>query len=143
MRHHTKDKGDMGVGFVIADALKSGFQVATVLSEHLPFDLIIISPQMKLRRLSVKYSTATDGKVVAKYVSSWNDRKGTHIKKADQTEFDATAVYCPDTGEIYYIRNNEIDISRAMVLRLTPPKNGQIKGVNLAKGFLGIHRLFD
>jgi len=142
MRHHTKDKGDMGVGFVIADALKSGFQVATLISEHLPFDLIVISPEMALCRLSVKFSSANKGKVTVKYISSWNDRKGTHTRKANRSEFDATAVYCPDTGEVYYIRNDEIAVSRTLVLRLTPARNKQSKGVNMASDFTGIQRVF-
>jgi len=142
MRHHTKDKGDMGVGFVIADALKSGFQVATLISEHLPFDLIIISPEMQLCRLSVKYRKASNGTLTVKFVSSWNDRHGTHTKKVDRTEFDATAAYCPDTGQIYYLRNDEVEVSRTMMLRLVPPKNGQKKCIKMAEDFCGIERLF-
>jgi hypothetical protein len=132
----------MGVGFVIADALKSGWQVATLLSEHLPFDLVIISPDMRLFRLSVKYSTAKDGVVPVRYKSAWNDRRGTHRKVADLAEFDATATYCPNTGEVYYLRNDEIDGKGGEVrLRLTPPKNGQRKGVRMAPAFIGISRL--
>lgn len=142
MRHHTKDKGDMGVGFIIADALKSGLQVATLLSEHLPFDLIIISEKMQLCRLSVKFSAAKDGTVQVKYASSWADRKGTHTKAADKTEFDATAVFCPDTGEAYYLRNEEVDVEQSLQLRLTPSRNGQKKGVKMAADYRGIHRLF-
>lgn len=44
MRHHTKDKGDIGLGCVIADLLKHDIQVALPVSEHLPFDLIAIHP---------------------------------------------------------------------------------------------------
>src|SRR5216683_5100347 len=45
VRHHTKDKGDEGLGQVIADLMTNGVQVAVPLSEHLPFDLIAIGEQ--------------------------------------------------------------------------------------------------
>lgn len=41
--HHTKDKGDVGLGHVIAVLLENGIQVALPISEHLPFDCIAIS----------------------------------------------------------------------------------------------------
>lgn len=53
--HHTKSKGDSGLGFVIADLLSRGVQVALPISEHLPFDCIAISIGGCLCRLSVKY----------------------------------------------------------------------------------------
>ncbi len=39
MRHHTKDKGDEGLGQITGDFMTHGVHVAVPLSEHLPFDL--------------------------------------------------------------------------------------------------------
>lgn len=141
MRHHTKDKGDMGLGFVIGDCLSNGFQVATLLSEHLPFDLIVISPEMETKRLSVKYRKIRNGILTFKFMSAWADTHGIHQKPVDKTEFDATAIYCPDTGECYYIRNEEAPVS-ALTLRVVPPKNNQKTGVLLAENFKGPGRIF-
>jgi len=55
MRHHTKDKGDVGLTRVMADLVAHDIQVALPISEHLPFDLIAIHPTGDLRRVSVKY----------------------------------------------------------------------------------------
>jgi hypothetical protein len=44
MRHHTKDKGDIGLACAMADLVKHDIQVALPMSEHLPFDLIAIHP---------------------------------------------------------------------------------------------------
>ncbi len=54
MGHHTKDKGDLGVGFVIADLIRNDIKVALPISEHLPFECIAISPEGGLCRVSVK-----------------------------------------------------------------------------------------
>ena len=55
MNHPTKNKGDIGVAQIIADLMKNGIQVCLPISEHLPFDLIAISPDGHfLKRVQVK-----------------------------------------------------------------------------------------
>ena len=61
MRHHTKDKGDEGLGQVIADLMTSGVHVAVPLSEHLPFDLVAIDDGGVMRRVQVRYRASADG----------------------------------------------------------------------------------
>jgi hypothetical protein len=142
MRHHTKDKGDSGVGFVVADLLSKNIQVALPISEHLPFDCIAISEENRLIRLSVKYRAKdAHGGLCVALKSNWNDRHGTHIKRQNKAAFDATAVYCPDTGKCYYIRNDEA--GDAFVLRMEVPKNGQHKGVRLAADYQDPRKMFD
>jgi PD-(D/E)XK endonuclease len=70
MRHHTKDKGDLGLGFIIGDLLRAGIQVALPLSEHLPFDAIAVDEQGGLRRLQVKYRAVRQGRIVCGLMSS-------------------------------------------------------------------------
>jgi len=143
MKHHTKDKGDTGVGFVVADLLKHGVQPAFLLSEHLPFDCIAISPEMALCRLSVKYRAAKNDRIEVSLTSSWADRNGNHAKHHDKGRFDAVAVYCPDTQSVYYVKAGEFaENVDAFTLRLAPAKNGQKAGVRMASEFLGPHRLF-
>jgi len=108
-RHHTKDKGDSGLGFVIADLLSKGIQVALPISEHLSFDCIAISMKNKLCRVSVKYrSLNSRGAIEVRLKSSWADKHGTHYRKHDMKAYDATAIYCPETKKCYYVRNNEV-----------------------------------
>lgn len=143
MKHHTKDKGDKGVGFVVADLLKHGIQPAFLLSEHLPFDCIAISHDMRLSRISVKYRSAKDEKIEVSLTSSWADRSGVHTKHHNKKLFDAVAVYCPDTGEVYYVKTSEFSENvDAFTLRLSKPKNGQKAGVRMACDHLGPTRLF-
>ena len=141
MRHHTKDKGDSGVGFVVADLLSKNVQVALPISEHLPFDCIAISEDNKLIRLSVKYRTKDKhGAIDVRFRSVWNDRKGTHLKKQDKSLFDATAVYCPDTRKCYYLLNCEA--GKGFVLRVVEPKNCQKESVRLADEYTDPKRMF-
>jgi len=62
VRHHTKDKGDEGLGQVIADLMTHGVRVAVPLSEHLPFDLIAIGEDGAMRRVQVRYPCLSRGK---------------------------------------------------------------------------------
>src|SRR6266849_5630383 len=79
MRHHTKDKGDEGLGQVIADLMTNGVQVAIPLSEHLPFDLIAIGEHGGMRRVQVRYRAAANAsRLRCELLGSWADRNGNH-----------------------------------------------------------------
>jgi len=143
VRHHTKDKGDLGVGHVVADLLKAGIQPALLLSEHLPFDLIAIAPDNTLRTVSVKFRAAKRGAVTVELWSVWSDRHGVHKVWHGRGLYDALAVYCPDTGRVYYIRADELpsDIKR-VTLRVQPSRNNQSEGVRHAEEYADPKRLF-
>ena len=142
MRHHTKDKGDIGLGFVIADLFSHGIQVALPMSEHLPFDPIAISEQLKLVRVSVKYRTATGSRLALNLKSFWSDSHGLHVRPHDKNSYDAIALYCPNTGECYYIRNDEVDVGTQITLRLTKSRNHQTKRIRYASAFRNPTRIF-
>lgn len=127
---------------MIADLAQSDVSVALLLSEHKPFDLIAISPRLELCRLSVKYRRATKGKIYVPLKSYWSDRRGTHMIKHDKTNYDALAIYCPDTRETYYIRTDEVR-GHSCSLRLDPSRNGQVSDVRYASDYRHPHRLFE
>ena len=141
MRHHTKDKGDQGLGYIIGDLVRSGIQVALPISEHLPFDLVAVSEEGILRRVQVKYRAADRGAVECRLGSFWADRNGTHHKAFDARLYDALALYCPDPVLCCYVRVDELPTD-TVTLRIDPPKNGQAKGVRLASDFTDPHRIF-
>jgi hypothetical protein len=136
MKHHTKDKGDKGVGNVIADLLDKGLQVCLPISEHLPFDLIAVREDSTLLKISVKYRQAVDGRIQVPFRSSYSDSKGTYVKKIDKSLIDIMAIYCPNTRKVYYINPN--DFGEYVVLRTTLPKNNQTKGVHFAENYLAL-----
>ena len=54
VRHHTKDKGDLGVAKAHADLAAKGFTVLFPATEHAPFDLVAYAEGL-FHRLQVKY----------------------------------------------------------------------------------------
>ena len=134
MRHHTKDKGDIGLTMVIADLTSKGIQVALPISEHMPFDCIGVSPQNDIARIQVKYLAKRKGCLNVSLRSTWVDKHGTHVSMHDKNEYEIVAVYCPDNNKCYYINRNEIDGS-TFVIRIDETKNKQKKLVHLASDY--------
>lgn len=142
MRHHTKDKGDIGVACVLADLVRHNIQVALPISEHLPFDLVAIHACGAMAKVSVKYRVMDKtGAVTVETRSIWNDRNGTHHRRHDPGDYDAVAIYCPDTNECYYLLASELSPS-GRTLRITKPGNNQMTGVSLARLFVDPERIF-
>ena len=142
MRHHTKDKGDLGVVSVMGDLMKHDIDVALPISEHLPFDLVAIHPEGKTIKVSVKYRImGKNGTVRVNARSVWNDRHGTHYRAHQPGDYDAIAIYCPDTNECYYLRSSEMTPS-GITLRITNAANNQVAGVTPARWFVDPERLF-
>lgn len=133
MIHHTKDKGDVGVGAVIADLLLKEIKPFISISEHLPYDLIGALPDGTLKRISVKYRESKDDTITVAFKNVYSDSKGAHITYWDKSAIDIVAVFCPDTKKVYYFdpKNHGNHIS----LRLTKPKNNQSKGILMADDF--------
>jgi hypothetical protein len=135
MRHHTKQKADIGVAQVIADLYRQGFGVAIPMSEHAPFDLVAYDDS-RLYRLQVKYARLRNGRVTGKLRRSWADKDGSHSSKYEVGSFDYLAIYCPETDSCYYIPFKEIAGMTTVDIRVLPSKNKQVKGIRLAKDYI-------
>lgn len=133
--HHTKDKGDKGLGFVIADLLSHGIQIALPISEHLPFDCIAINNKGDLFKISVKFRKKDkNGLLVVKLQSTWTDKNGVHRRPAKPGDFDVVAIYSPDTGRCHYMSAEDAMQSTSISLRVDPPKKAQ-KGMRFASDY--------
>ena len=144
--HHTKDKGYLGVGMVISDLMCHGIGVFIPLSEHQPMDLIAVDDRGRLARVQVKYrSMKADGIIYLRLRNAYSDANGYHEKQVDRSQFDCCAIYCPDTGKIYYLRNDDIPEQNiaAVTLRVRPPASNQRKKVIMASDFEAFDRIFD
>lgn len=136
-RHHTKDKGDLGVAKVHADLVSQGFTVLFPATEHAAFDLVAYLDG-EFYRLQVKYRSARSGAVLVKFRSMWADRNGTHTTPMDKSAIDVVCIYCPDTDQCYYVRPDAHGAS--VTLRIAPSKNGQHQGVLEAAAFRYVPR---
>jgi len=134
MQHHTKDKGDTGVGFVIADLMSKNIQVCIPISEHQPYDLVGIRSNGTTIKISVKYRKASEGTVDIQFKSVYSDSRGSHSEFTDKSCIDLMAIYCPDTQKVYYI--NPSNFNLAVSLRISPTKNNQTKGILFADSYL-------
>jgi hypothetical protein len=142
VRHHTKDKGDEGLGQVIGDLMTNGVQVAVLLSEHLPFDLIAIGENGAMRRVQVRYRASLDAAHVrCDLGSSWADRNGTHKRAFDPSAIDVLAIYCPSPKMFVYLRADELRANYVSV-RLAKAKNGQVKRTRDASEYSDPWRMF-
>jgi hypothetical protein len=142
VRHHTKDKGDAGLGEVIGDLMTHGIQVAVPLSEHLPFDLIAIRRDGAMRRVQVRYRASLDAAHVrCDLGGSWADRNGTHKRAFDVSAIDALAIYCPSPKTFVYIRADELPPKHVSVL-LVKARNGQVKRTRNASEYRDPWRMF-
>lgn len=143
MRHHTKDKGDIGLACVMADLIKRDIQVALPVSEHLPFDLIAIHACGRMVKVSVKYRVLSKRGTVSVGASSvWSDRNGIHIRPHSPGDYDVVAIYCPDTDQCYYVLASEMSMSNTS-LRIIRAGNNQTTGVRMAQWFIDPDRMFS
>jgi hypothetical protein len=142
MRHHTKDKGDEGLGQVIADLMTNGVQVAVPLSEHLPFDLIAIGADGAMRRVQVRYRASADAaQLRCRLGGWWADRHGNHRRAFDASAIDALAIYCPSPRTFVYLLVAELPRDNVN-LRLSKARNGQIKRTRDATEYRDPWRMF-
>ncbi len=132
--HHTKDKGDLGTGKAHADLVYQGFTVLFPATEHAAFDLVAHAGG-SFHRVQVKYRSARAGSVSVQFRSVWSDRNGTHMTPTDKAEVDVTCIYCPETDHCYYLRPTAF--RQSVTLRVTPSRNGQVRGVMPAELFRG------
>ena len=138
MKHHTKDKGDLGIAKAHADLVSKGFTVLFPATEHAPFDLVAYADG-EFHRLQVKYRSARVGAVNVMFRSIWADRHGTHTTRMDKSAIDTVCIYCPETDECYYVRPDAHGAS--VTLRVAPSRNGQQVGVLYATTFRELPRL--
>jgi len=132
MRHHTKDKGDLGVLKAQVDLAEQGYTVLIPLSEHTPFDFVIYK-EGAFKRVQVKYRSVYRGTIALRARSTWSDAKGTHMREVNKEEFDLYCIYCPDTDECYYLDPREF--SKSVSLRVEAPKNNQRTGIKKAADY--------
>jgi hypothetical protein len=134
--HLTKDKGDLALAHVIADLRAHGIIPALPLSEHLPFDLIAIMPDLtSFIRLQVKYRGNNENDAVSiTFRGNYYNAKKIYNKPVDLSLLDAYALYSGEAKSLIYFRTNEIN-SQTMVFRFSVPKNNQQTGIRVAQDY--------
>lgn len=102
MKHHTKNKGDLGVLKAKADLCSQGFLVLAPESEHSPFDIVAYDGNL-FQRIQVKSRSLRNGILPISFRASWADKHGTHSRAIDKDKIDIYCIYCLDNDTCYYI----------------------------------------
>jgi hypothetical protein len=136
-KHHTKNKGDLGVFKAQVSLCEQGYLILTPSTEHSPFDLVAYKDG-KFIRVQVKYRSISNGKIEVSFKSTWVDKSGVHSVPVDKKEIDVYCLYCPETDKCYWLDPKKFKKSAA--LRVMETKNKQQEGVNLASDFETLFR---
>lgn len=129
-KHHTKNKGDLGILYAQLDLARKGYGVLTPLTEHEAFDLVAYKDG-RFYRVQVKYRTAKNGVITLAFKNVWADRHGVHIVRVDKFAVDVYCVFCPQTSECYYLDPHAHPDS--VLLRISEARNAQKQGINWAR----------
>lgn len=122
MKHHTKNKGDLGVLKAQASLCEQGYLVLIPMSEHSPFDLVAYK-EGSFYRIQVKYRKISKRKTLEViFKSYWSNKNGIQSKKQDLSKIDVCCVYCPDTDKCYYINLRNIK-TYSISLKMKKGKN--------------------
>lgn len=138
MSHQTKDKGDLAVVMALADLRRHGIITCLPISEHLPFDMVAVMPDMTtLVRLQVKYRKLNAyGAIDLLFRSNYYDSKKIYSKPIDLSKIDGFAIYNPETNGTYYLSSGAMqNRGKSITLRIRPSANNQKHGVWMADNF--------
>ena len=136
-------KGDVGVAHVTADLITKGFEILLPVSASSPYDMVIHKAN-KFYKIQVKYRENHKGYVDFELRRSTSSGKLRNHRKMKSDEVDLYAIYCPDTGKVYYIDQKEIEGKLVIRLRLDIPDNFRAtKQVRYAIDYLTLGFLND
>ena len=133
---NTVSIGDIGEAMAIADFTKAGFGVSKPLSDNLRYDLIVDINNI-LYRVQVKTTSVIKDEKMVFSTKTTNYVKGKYSSNAySSDEVDMFYLYYleNDWRGLYIIEKGETTPVE-MGMRLTPPKNGQTKGIKMAVDF--------
>lgn len=131
---NSNQKGNIAEAMITAKAVQLGVCVLRPQTEHERYDLAF-DVAGAIYRVQCKWARL-QGAVVQIGLASyrWTPR-GSVRSTYSVDEIDFVAAYCEALDTCYLMPADGIAGRRAIQLRLTPPRNGQRAGLNLASGF--------
>jgi PD-(D/E)XK nuclease superfamily protein len=129
----TNQKGTLAEAKVAAAALEHGVGVALPLDDE-RYDLVL-DVRPRLLRVQCKWAARINDVVFARLYTSRRGPEGLINRRYGAGEFDAFALYCPDTERCYLLPADEFVRFRQAHLRLAPPLNNQRLGVRWASDY--------
>jgi hypothetical protein len=126
---NSKAVGDITQSQVMAALLKHGKKVLMPFGDNFRYDLVV-EEDGRFTRIQCKTGKMYGGAIVFSVASSQYHRGGKRMDYRGQV--DAFGVFCPDNEKVYIIPIADLPLVREAKLRLTTPRNSQIKGIRWA-----------
>jgi uncharacterized protein YwbE len=133
VKRNTKRVGDISELRVMHDLVQAGYLVSIPFGEDHRYDLIVEKDSV-LSRVQVKTGRLRKGVVVFNCFSSHTHRGGVATRMYTG-EVEYIGVFCPDTDCTYLLPLIDVPVIRGM-LRVEPPRNGQMKGLRWARDYI-------
>lgn len=125
--------GDVSVARVLAALVQNGEVVLVPFGDARRYDLAV-DRNGQLVRVQVKTGRVRKGAILFWTCSNTKLSGVSDARKSYVGEADFFAVFCPETDSCYMVPADEVP-SRQGSLRVSPPANGQKKGIRLAEDF--------
>lgn len=109
---NTAQKGQIGLGKVIADLVGKGYTLFFPMSEHASIDLVVSDNKSKLVRLQIKYREANEGVVDVSFDSVV---KGKRVR-INLDGIDGFDIYNLNVDKVFYFHKNDIDLEKTRFL---------------------------
>jgi hypothetical protein len=130
--NHPVEVGQRTEAIVLAELVKRGYRVLVPFGVNHRYDLVIDGDDGFIR-VQCKTGRLRDG-AIRFSVRSIQTNTRTSLKRTYVGEADIFLVYCPETGCTYAVPVEDAP-GDCMYLRVTPARNGQIRGLHWAKDY--------
>jgi len=128
----TRDAGKVGEMIAMTEFVKLGYDILLPTSDHLPFDFAVHLNGL-LKRVQVKGRTPTNGKLeFTSNRSPFYNSKGLNSQRYTEEDFDLMVVVDLVSEECYCLLAEQFFEKKVWTLRVSPPKNKQVKSITLA-----------
>ena len=131
VRDHPVDIGQRAEAIILAELVKRGYVVLTPFGVNHRYDLVI-DCQGRFIRAQCKTGRLRNGTILFATQSVRTNTRGAYLRPYHD-EADLFLVYCPDTEKVYAVP--VADVGSAGHLRVEPARNGQRKGIRLARDY--------
>lgn len=124
--------GDISEAIVRARFIQNGYIVLMPLNSGLRYDIVVEKDGI-FKRVQIKTGRVLDTGII-RFNSSSLDPKTRNSQIDYYGDIDWFAVYCPQTEKVYLMNVDEVPPNNGY-LRISPPKNGQKRGIRWAKDY--------
>jgi hypothetical protein len=126
---HPKDIGDRSTLAVMLALQQRGYTLLLPFGENTRYDVVIEDAPL-FARVQCKTGRLRDGAVVFRTCSSYAHHPNPRDLRRDYTgQVEYFGVFCPDNGGIYLVPIEDVETRNVARLRVTPPRNSQVKKI--------------